>query len=55
MEQGPIYKDKLIEISNDFIILKDYYFPFGPKRVPLEEIESITVEKPSLSAGKWRI
>jgi hypothetical protein len=56
IEQDPVYKDKLIEISHDFLLLKNYYVPFGnPKRVPFEEIESVTAEKPSLSVGKWRI
>jgi len=51
-----IYKDKLIEISNNFILFKNYYLPFiGSKRVPFDKIKSVTVEKPSLLKGQFRL
>jgi hypothetical protein len=56
MTETMIYKDKLIEISNKFILLKNYYLPFiGSKRVPFDKIKSVTVEKPSLLKGQFRI
>lgn len=56
MAENIIYKDKLIEISNDSILIKNYYFPLiGSKRVPFKNIQSIIVEKPSSSNGKFRI
>ena len=56
MEETFVYKDKLIEISSDFILFKNYYFPLiGSKRVPFNRIKSISVEEPSLLKGQWRI
>jgi hypothetical protein len=56
MAENNIYEDRLIEISNDSILLKNYYFPLiGSKRVPFRKIEFITAEKPSLLKGKFRI
>ena len=56
MAENIIYEDRLIEISNDFIVIKNYYFPLiGSKRVPIDKIQSITAETPSLLKGKYRI
>ena len=49
-----LYSDNLIEVSNDSVLIRKYYFPFGPKRVSLEDIESITAYKPSLLSGQYR-
>ncbi len=49
-----LYSDKLIEISEDSILVRDYYFPFGSRRVVWADIESITVYKPTLFSGKYR-
>jgi hypothetical protein len=48
------YSDKLVEISQDAILIHNYYFPFGSKRIVLIDIESITVYAPSLLIGKYR-
>ena len=48
------YSDKLIEISEDSILIRKYYFPFGSKRVDLSDIENVTVNEPSLISGKYR-
>jgi hypothetical protein len=41
MINGMVYKDSLLEISNDKIIFKNYYFPsLKPKEVPIESIET---------------
>jgi hypothetical protein len=49
------YSDALVEIGDDAIRLKGYYFPFGSKRVSFGEIAEVVVEKPTLINGKWRI
>ncbi len=56
MDDKNVYNDKLVEINNESITLKKYYFPFaGSKRIPLDKIKSIKVEKPSLFTGQARI
>jgi hypothetical protein len=51
-----IYKDKLIEITDQEFIFHRYYFPFGgDKHVPLSQIESIQVRQPSFLGGSWRL
>jgi hypothetical protein len=51
-----IYHDKLITITEDDIIFEHYYFPMDRKKVVrLSDIEKITVEKPTIWNGKWRI
>jgi hypothetical protein len=56
LAENIIYKDNLTEISNDSILIKNYYFPIiGSKRVLFKNIESVTAEQPSLSNGKFRI
>lgn len=51
-----IYKDGLIEITDQEVIFHRYYFPFGgDKRVPLSQIESVEVRRPSVAFGSWRI
>jgi hypothetical protein len=56
MNTNTIYEDKLVKISNTFIVVKNYYFPFiGSKKVAFDKIESITVEKPTFLNGQFRI
>ena len=51
-----LYRDSLIEISDQEIVFRRYYFPFGgDKRVPLNQIESLQALKPSICFGSWRI
>ncbi len=50
-----IYSDKLVEITEDSILFRWYYFPFGRRRVALSKIDRIVVMEPSLLGGKWRI
>jgi hypothetical protein len=50
------YKDKLVEITDQEVIFRRYYFPFGTaKHVPLSRVESVQVRRPSLQSGSWRI
>jgi hypothetical protein len=51
---GILYSDRLIEISEDAVLIRKYYFPFGSKRVSLADIESVTAYKPSLLSGAYR-
>jgi hypothetical protein len=55
MDDKIIYKDNLIEITSNAILFKHYYIPGISKRVPFEKINSVIIEQPSLSTGKWRI
>jgi hypothetical protein len=54
MKSEIVYSDKLVEISNDAVLVRNYYYPFGDKRVDFEKIESIIVQKPTLLSGKYR-
>ncbi len=49
-----LYSDKLIEISEDSIIIRNYYFPFGSRQIYWNEVENIVVYKPGLLTGKYR-
>ncbi len=55
MDGNVIYKDKLVEVSSDSILLKNYYFPFIGKRIQFTQIQSVKVETPTLLTGQWRI
>jgi hypothetical protein len=51
-----LYQDNLVDIYEDSITLKKYYFPsLSPKVIPFRSIEIIEVRKPTLWLGKWRI
>lgn len=55
MSTKVIYSDSLIELTEDSILLRDYYYPFGSKRVPFSEIDHVLMEKPTLWTGKYRV
>ena len=51
-----LYEDKLVEIREDSLTLKNYYFPsMSPKIVPFRDIERIDIKEASILTGKWRI
>ena len=51
-----LYKDSLVEMTDQEIVFHDYYFPFGnDKHVALSQIESVEARPPSLRNGKLRI
>jgi hypothetical protein len=50
-----LYSDGLLDITDDAVVLKRYYFPFGSKRVPFSDIEHIASEVPTFLNGKWRL
>jgi len=55
MEVKILYKGNLVEIKDDSIILKNYYYPFISKKVLFKDIEKIEVKESNLLNGKWRI
>ncbi len=56
MQGEVLYSDRLVEISTDAIVLRNYYIPFGgSKRIPIDSIESIQVKEPTLLTGRWRL
>jgi len=56
MNSDVVYSDKLVTISDDEIIFHNYYFPAGKdKVVAFDNIKAVSVLKPSLLNGKWRI
>jgi hypothetical protein len=56
MEKEILYQDNLIEISNDSLTLKNYYFPSkSPKKIFFTEIKEIETKQPSFFSGKWRV
>ena len=51
-----IYQDRLICITNDSITFFNYSFPvLGRKVVSFFDIDHISVRKPAITTGKWRI
>jgi hypothetical protein len=56
MNNDIVYHDNLMEISNEKIIFKAYYFPsMKPKDLFVSCIEKMEVKEPSLRTGKYRI
>lgn len=56
MNKQQLYKDKLVEITDESITLYKYYFPsLTPKVILFSKIENINVRKPTIFSGKWRI
>ncbi len=52
---GVLYADRLVEITDDAILFRVYYFPWGAKVVPFSEIESTEPFALTFWNGKWRI
>ena len=50
-----VYKDKLVEITQDTILFRHYYFPMGDKKIDISNIKKLEILKPTLMSGKWRI
>jgi hypothetical protein len=47
-----LYKDELIEVSDEELVFHRYYYPFGgDKHVPLSRIASVRVRL----GGSWRL
>ena len=55
MRNNVLYSDKLIEIRDNEILFRNYYFPtFSAKTVKFLEIRKIVLEKPTLKKGKYK-
>ena len=50
-----LYSDSLIEVSDDSILFRHYYFPACAKQIKLSSIDHVEILMPSISSGKWRI
>lgn len=51
-----LYKDGLVEVTDQEVIFHRYYLPFGgDKHVFLSRIDHIEVRQPSIGFGSWRI
>lgn len=54
--ENTIYSDSLVKITNNYILLRKYYFPtFTSKRIEFSDIDFVEVVKPGLFTGKYRI
>jgi len=55
MEEQILYSDKLIEIRNNSILLRKYYFPSSKDiTIGFNEIEKIVIVKNTARTGKYR-
>ena len=55
MTNTMLYQDSLVEISNESIILKNYYFPgFKERNIAFNSIEKVEAKHPTIWNGKWR-
>jgi hypothetical protein len=55
MDERFIYKDSLLEIAGNKLILKNYYFPsMRPKEIEIGNIKKVEVKEPSVATGKYR-
>ncbi len=53
---GTLYEDKLIEIREDSLVLKNYYFPsMSPKHILFKDVERIEIKNASILSGRWRV
>ena len=50
-----IYSDGLITITPDTVVFHNYYFLGVNKKVPVNDIEKIVVNEPTILNGKWRL
>ncbi|HYW91208.1 MAG TPA: hypothetical protein VFA95_01880 [Gammaproteobacteria bacterium] len=51
-----LYSDRLIEITDEEIEFRGYYFPVaGSRFVPWSRIDSVHARRPSVFAGSWRL
>ncbi|WP_292466182.1 hypothetical protein [Methanolobus sp.] len=56
MENYLIYSDKLLDVDDKGIRIKNYYFPLGQaKFVKFQDIFKMEKRQPTLTTGKWRI
>lgn len=51
----PVYEDKYVVLDEHAITIKTYYFPWGSKRIPYDDIDQVREEELDFWSGKWRI
>ncbi len=49
------YDDGGVACTDDTLVIRRYYFPFGDKRIPYSTIESVRRRPMGGLTGKWRI
>ncbi|MGO9973150.1 MAG: hypothetical protein ACLP01_10130 [Solirubrobacteraceae bacterium] len=49
------YHDRWIDCTDDGIVIRGYYFPWGAKTIPYERIQEVRVFKISAMCGRGRI
>ena len=55
MNENILYKDSLVTINSNHLILQHYYFPTGAsKKILFSKIDYIECVEPTLWTGKWR-
>lgn len=55
IDQESAYSDSLLEVSENGIQFRNYYFPIGAKFVRFSDILSIDKKPLTLRNGKWRL
>jgi hypothetical protein len=49
------YSDHLVGLTNDSILHRDFFYPFGSKRVVFSTIDHALVTRPTLWTGNYRL
>lgn len=52
---GILYEDKYLVCDEDAITIKEYYFPFGSKRLPYKAIKKVREMELGVMSGRFRI
>jgi hypothetical protein len=50
-----LYRDRWIECTDDAVVIRGYYFPWGTKRIPYSSIQTIRRVNMGALTGKGRI
>lgn len=49
------YDDGRVACTDDALVIRWYYFPFGAKRIPYSDIKDVRRQPLTMLTGKWRI
>jgi hypothetical protein len=50
-----LYTDRRIECTDDAVLIRGYYFPWGTKRIPYQSIQQVRRVPIGTATGKYRI
>lgn len=50
-----LYEDNYLVLDDDALTIKEYYFPFGSKRIPYEQIQHVSVKELGVLSGRFRV